>query len=267
VSSPTRRVLVTGGGTGIGFAIARRLARAGDHVVLASRDQGRLDAARRVLLQEGGSCSAHACDIRDPDAVARLFESAGELDVLVNNAAGNFVVPSLELSPNGFRAVIESSLHGSFFCSQELARGLIERDVGGVILNIVATYASSGAPGVVHSAAAKAGLVAITKTLAREWAPYGIRVNALAPGFVATESARSNLLSDPEAEERMRSLIALGRFAEGDEIAAAAAWLVSDEASYCTGSVLVVDGGRSLGPAMHGADERTRRDRSARPAQ
>ncbi len=224
--------------------------------MLASRSADRLDAACGILGAEGHSCSAHACDIRDPDAVARLFDAAGELDGLVNNAAGNFVCPSLELSPNGFRAVVESSLHGSFFCSQALARQAIARGGGAAILNIVATYAWTGAPGVVHSAAAKAGLVALTKTLAREWGPHGVRVNALAPGFVATESARANILSDPLAEERMRSLIPLDRFAEGDEIAAAAAWLLSDEASYCTGAVLTVDGGRSLGVAMHGVTAR-----------
>jgi NAD(P)-dependent dehydrogenase (short-subunit alcohol dehydrogenase family) len=251
VSSSRRRILVTGGGSGIGFAIARRLARAGDHVVLASRSADRVDAACDSLSAEGHSCSAHSCDIRDPDAVARLFDAAGELEGLVNNAAGNFVCPALDLSPNGFRAVVESSLHGSFFCSQALARQAIARGSGGVILNIVATYAWTGAPGVAHSAAAKAGLVALTKTLAREWGPHRIRVNALAPGFVATASARANILSDPDAEDRMRSLIPLDRFADEGEIAAAAAWLLSDEASYCTGAVLTVDGGRSLGVAMH----------------
>jgi len=267
VSPSPRRILVTGGGSGIGFAIARRLARAGDHVVLASRDAGRVDAACRILVDEGCWCSAHACDVRDPDAVAHLFDAAGDLDVLVNNAAGNFVCPSIDLSPNGFRAVVESSLHGSFFCSQALARQTIARGCSGVILNLVATYAWTGAPGVAHSAAAKAGLVALTKTLAREWAPHGIRVNALAPGFVATDSARANILTDPEAEERMRSLIALGRFADEDEIAAAAAWLVSDEASYCTGAVLTVDGGRSLGVAMHGvADGENHKDSSRHAA-
>jgi NAD(P)-dependent dehydrogenase (short-subunit alcohol dehydrogenase family) len=257
MSSSRRRILVTGGGSGIGFAIAGRLARAGDHVVLASRSADRVNAACETLGAEGLSCSAHACDISDPDAVARLFDAAGELDGLVNNAAGNFVCPSLQLSPNGFRAVVESSLHGSFFCSQELARRAIARGDGATILNIVATYAWTGAPGVAHSAAAKAGLVALTKTLAREWGPHDIRVNALAPGFVATDSARANILSDPDAEDRMRSLIPLDRFADEDEIADAAAWLLSDEASYCTGAVLTVDGGRSLGVAMHGVAART----------
>lgn len=249
-----RKILVTGGGSGIGFAIARRLARQGDHVVIASRKAERLERARARLVEEGHSCSVSPCDVRDPAAVARLFNSAEALDGLVNNAAGNFVCPSLELSPNGFRAVVESSLHGSFFCSQAFARQAIERGSGGAIVNIVATYAWTGAPGVAHSAAAKAGLVALTKTLGREWASYGIRVNALAPGFVPTESARANILSDPDAEERMRMLIPLGRFADEDEIAAAAAWLLSNEASYCTGAVLTVDGGRSLGIAMHGVE-------------
>jgi NAD(P)-dependent dehydrogenase (short-subunit alcohol dehydrogenase family) len=210
MSSSRRRILVTGGGSRIGFAIAGRLARAGDHVVLASRSADRVNAACETLGAEGLSCSAHACDIRDPDAVARLFDAAGELDGLVNNAAGNFVCPSLELSPNGFRAVVESSLHGSFFCSQELARRAIARGDGATILDIV-----------------------------------------------ATDSARANILSDPDAEDRMRSLIPLDRFADEDEIADAAAWLLSDEASYCTGAVLTVDGGRSLGVAMHGVAART----------
>lgn len=250
-STTARRVLVTGGGSGIGFAIARRLARDGDRVLIASRNEERLDRAAEAITREGGDCSAYSCDVRDPDAVARLFEAAGELGGLVNNAAGNFVCPSLDLSPNGFRAVVESSLHGSFFCSQAFARQALSHRGGGVILNIVATYAWTGAPGVVHSAAAKAGLVALTKTLAREWAPHGIRVNALAPGFVATESARANLLGEQESEERMRALIPLGRFGTEDEIAAAACWLLSDEAAYCTGAVLTADGGRSLGVAMH----------------
>lgn len=247
----TRRILVTGGSAGIGFAIARRLTLQGDHVVIAARDCDRLERAVQGLAVDGGSCSAHSCDIRDPAAVDRLFAAAGELDGLVNNAAGNFVCPALMLSPNGFRSVVESSLHGSFFCSQAFARQATARG-GGAIVNIVATYAWTGAPEVAHSAAAKAGLVALTKSLGREWGPLGIRVNALAPGFVPTEGAQANILSDPEAEARMLAMIPLGRFAAVDEIAAAAAWLLSEQASYCTGAVLTVDGGRSLGVGMYG---------------
>jgi len=247
----SRRVLVTGGSAGIGFAIARRLAHQGDHVVIAARDGDRLERAQQRLAVGGGSCSAHSCDVRDPAAVERLFAAAGELDGLVNNAAGNFVCPSLTLSPNGFRSVVESSLHGSFFCSQAFARQATTGG-GGAIVNIVATYAWTGAPEVAHSAAAKAGLVALTKSLAREWGPLGIRVNALAPGFVPTDGAQSNILSDAEAEARMLAMIPLGRFARPEEIADAAAWLLSEHASYCTGAVLTVDGGRSLGVGMHG---------------
>ncbi len=247
----SRRVLVTGGSAGIGFAIARRLAHQGDHVVIAARDGDRLERAQQRLAVGGGSCSAHSCDVRDPAAVERLFAAAGELDGLVNNAAGNFVCPSLTLSPNGFRSVVESSLHGSFFCSQAFARQATTGG-GGAIVNIVATYAWTGAPEVAHSAAAKAGLVALTKSLGREWGPLGIRVNALAPGFVPTDGAQSNILSDAEAEARMLAMIPLGRFARPEEIADAAAWLLSEHASYCTGAVLTVDGGRSLGVGMHG---------------
>jgi NAD(P)-dependent dehydrogenase (short-subunit alcohol dehydrogenase family) len=246
----TRRILVTGGSAGIGFAIARRLARQGDHVVIAARDGDRLERALQRLAAEDGSCSGQSCDIRDPAAVDGLFAAAGALDGLVNNAAGNVVCPSLTVSPNGFRSVIESSLHGSFFCSQAFARQATAR--GGAIVNIVATYAWTGAPEVAHSAAAKAGLVALTKSLGREWGPLGIRVNALAPGFVPTDGAQAKILSDPAAEARMLEMIPLGRFARVDEISAAAAWLLSEQASYCTGAVLTVDGGRSLGVGMHG---------------
>lgn len=251
-----RRILVTGGSRGIGYAIVRRLAQRGDRPVLASRDPHNLQRAREELAREGLSCECHSCDVRDPESVQALFDAISPLDGLVNNAAGNFACPSLDITPNGFKAIVESSLHGSFYCSQGFARQAIGRGTPGSVVNIVATYAWTGAPRVAPSAAAKAGMVALTKTLAREWGEHGIRVNALAPGFVATESARTNILSTPEAEEHMLSLIPLGRFAEGSEIANAAAWLLSDDAAYCTGAVLTVDGGRSLGLSMHEAPRR-----------
>jgi len=243
--------LITGGSAGIGFAIAQRLGRNGHEVVLAARTAQRLDRAAEELRAEGITVRTAVLDVRHPEAVADLIDGLPRIDGLVNNAAGNFACPTVDLSPGGFRAVVEISLYGTFYASQALARRLIREGRPGAIVNIVATYAWTGAPAVAHSAAAKGGMVAFTKSVAREWGPHGIRVNALAPGFVPTESATANILSDESAQQRMRDAIPLGRFAEADEIAEAAAHLLA--AGYTTGAVLTVDGGRSLGAAMHAA--------------
>ena len=243
--------VVTGGATGLGFATARRLGQDGQAVVLASRKRDHLEDARRRLRDEGIACEIAELDVRDADGVDALFASLPDVSAVVNNAAGNFVCPTVELSPNGFRAVVEISLFGCFHCSRALARRLIAEGQPGAIVNIVATYAWTGAPGVAHSAAAKAGMIAFTKSVAREWGSHGIRVNAVAPGFVPTEQAVESILARGEAQDRMRDLIPLGRFGEPAEIADAVAFLLSDAAAYITGSVLTVDGGRSLGQAMH----------------
>ena len=243
--------VVTGGATGIGFAIARRLGADGANVVLASRNRERLGEARERLRSEGIDCETAQLDVRDADAVDVLFQSLPDVSTVVNNAAGNFVCPTVDLSPNGFRAVVEISLYGCFNCSRALARRLIAEGRAGAIVNMVATYAWTGAPGVAHSAAAKAGMIAFTKSVAGEWGPHGIRVNAVAPGFVPTEQAVANILATPEAQQRMLGMIPLGRFAEADEVADVVEFLLSDRAGYMTGAVVAVDGGRSLGQAMH----------------
>jgi 2,4-dienoyl-CoA reductase (NADPH2) len=243
--------VVTGGSAGLGLKIAQKLASDGNEVVLVGRRLDRLEAAQRLLTDEDLSCRIAALDVRDGDAVTHLVNELPAIDGVVNNAAGNFVAKTVDLSLNGFRAVVEISLYGTFNFSTALARRLIAEGRPGVVCNMVATYAWTGAPGVAHSAAAKAGMLAFTKSVAREWGEHNIRVNAVAPGFVPTDNAKAQILSSPGAAEHMLGLIPLARFGDSAEIADAVSFLMGDQSSYITGTVLTVDGGRSLGVSMH----------------
>lgn len=254
-----RRVaIITGGGTGIGRATAFEYARLGARLVLASRTAEHLEptAAELRAKHAGTEVMAVPTDVRVPDQVEKLCEETmrhfGSIDILVNNAAGNFICPAEKLSPNGWNAVVNIVLNGTFYCSRAAGVRMIESGRGGKILNIVATYAWTGGPGTIHSACAKAGVVCMTRTLAVEWARHKIRVNAIAPGPVETAGAGSKLWGTPEVRSAMLEGVPRGRIGTPEEIAQAAAYLVSDFADFITGEVLVMDGGQWLGKGMFG---------------
>ena len=253
--------VITGGATGIGFAIARELTRLGARVVICSRKEENLVTAVEQLRSETGRADAasyHVLDVRDAEAVeamaAKVDTDFGRIDFLLNNAAGNFIVAAEELSVNGWNSVIGIVLNGTFYCTSAIGKRMIAKKTGGVMLNVIANYAWTGGPGVVHSASAKAGVLALTRTLAVEWARHKIRVNAIAPGPVHTEGASKRLFPDPMIEEGIRKTIPLRRFANLEEIAQAASYLLSDYSSYVTGENFVIDGGQWLS----GADYFTR---------
>jgi NAD(P)-dependent dehydrogenase (short-subunit alcohol dehydrogenase family) len=241
-----RTGVITGGATGIGFAIARELSRLGARVIIASRKEENL---KKAVAELGERAQYHVLDVRDAEAVEAMAAKFGAVDFLVNNAAGNFIVPADQLTTNGWNSVIGIVLNGTFYCTSALGKRMIESKRGGTILNVIANYAWTGAPGVVHSASAKAGVLAMTQTLAVEWARHKIRVNAIAPGPVHTEGASARLFPDPSIEEGIKRTIPLRRFATLDEIANAASYLLSDYASYVTGEAFVIDGGQWLSGA------------------
>ena len=251
-----RVAVITGGGTGIGRAIAFEFARLGARLVIASRSLEHLEPTAQELRAQGAEVLVVPTDVRVPEQVENLCAETqrrlGSLDILVNNAAGNFICPAEKLSPNGWKAVVDIVLNGSFYCSRAAGMRMIESGKGGNILNIVAAYAWTGGPGTIHSACAKAGVVTMTRTLAVEWARFQIRVNALSPGPVETEGAGSRLWATPEARAGMLKSIPRGRIGEPREVAQAAAYLVSDFADFITGEVLVMDGGQWLGKGMFG---------------
>jgi hypothetical protein len=250
-------VLVTGGGSGLGRSMARGFAREGATVCTIGRRQEAVDETSRLIESEGGTAFGLSCDVRDAarvgDTIAEIVRRTGSLDVLVNNAAGNFVKESEQLSPNGFKSVVDIVLLGTFNCTRAAFDAL--RAGKGSILNIIATYAWTGEPGAVHSAAAKAGVLNMTQTLAGEWGRYGIRANALAPGPIHTEGTDKNLWSVGDVEKQLVKMIPLGRLGEPEDVTRAALWLCSDEARWVSGSTLTVDGGM----AVHGGSLNFRR--------
>ena len=241
-------VVVTGGGTGLGKAIALEFARLGAKLAILSRREEHRAAGVAAVEGLGAKAIGVACDIRDPAQVAAAFDAVtaqlGPPGVLVNNAAGNFPVPAEDLSPNGWRTVVDIVLNGTFYCSREFGRRHIAAGAPGAIVNVGASYAWTGGPGFAHSAAAKAGVKNLTETLAVEWAPYGIRVNGLVPGLFPHADETADIRGVPGrgdvASEEASS--PAGRTGRLRELGWAATFLASPFAAYVTGHTLVVDG-------------------------
>ena len=257
--------LVTGGGTGIGLGISELLAELGAHVVIASRKPAHLEAALAAITARGHQASVVPLDVRDPERVQAVVQGVaaqhGRIDLLVNNAAGNFYAPSATLSPNAWKAVVEIDLYGTFYCSQAVYP-IMAQQGGGRIVSTSMTLHYRGWPLMAHATAAKAGVDALTRTLAVEWAPQRIRVNAIAPGPIPTEGVRKAFTPPADsgvpdlfaaAEEKMaeyaRTGIPLGRWGSPRDIANMVAFLASPAGDWITGAIFVVDGGEWLAKA------------------
>jgi NAD(P)-dependent dehydrogenase (short-subunit alcohol dehydrogenase family) len=244
-------VMVTGGGTGLGKAMAVEFARLGATVAIASRSAEHRANGVRAVEEAGGRAVDVTLDVRDAAQVAAAFDriekAVGPVDVLINNAAGNFPVPAERLSPNGWKAVVDIVLTGAFLCSKELARRCVARGAPGAILNILVTYIDGGAPGHSHSAAAKAGVRSLTETLAVEWAPDGIRVNAISPGlFPHDDHAAAMRINRPDGYEAEWNRIPALRVGRTRELGWLATYLCSPYAAYVTGHTAIIDGGDRL---------------------
>ncbi len=244
------RALVTGGGSGLGRAVALALAQAGvDVTVMGRREEPLLET---VGLAGGlpGPVHAEPGSVRDEDDLDRVFTAAeargGPVPLLVHAAAGAFLARAEKISPNGFRSVVDVGLAGAFMTLRRWATALIEAGQGGVAVNVGSALGSREVPGAAHSSAAKAGLEALTRSLAVEWGRYGLRINVVAPGAVSTEGADEGMWSDSAVRTRVQGAIPMARFGTQDEIVAATAFLLSRQASYVTGATLVVDGGWGL---------------------
>lgn len=248
-----KNILITGGGTGLGKAMARYFLSLGANCLITSRKEEVIQATAKELSDEtGGICLARACDVRDYKQVMEVIEyglsAFGQINVLVNNAAGNFISPTERLSPGAFEAIIGIVLQGTVNCTLALGKHWItNKETNKTVLNIVTTYASTGSAFVVPSATAKAGVVALTRSLAVEWGTKGIRLNAIAPGPMPSSGAFERLLpGDLMQQLDPVQRIPLGRIGHLQELANLAAYLVSDYSAYMNGDVVTIDGGEWL---------------------
>ncbi len=245
-----KAILITGGGTGIGNSIARKYGSLGAKIAILGRREDVLKEAVDDFRKNGITASYRSCDVRNPEQISQTLdffqEEIGPIDVLVNNAAGNFVSPTEKLSPHAVDSILNIVLHGTIYMTLEMGKRWIKSRRGGVVLDIVTPYAWTGSAYVVPSAAAKAGVLAVARSLAVEWAKYGIRHVAIAPGAFPTPATRKNLFPLEGMEQAMLERIPLGRTGKLDEIANLATYLVSEEASFINGEVVTIDGGEWL---------------------
>lgn len=245
-----RVALITGGGSGIGLEIAGAFSRLGAKVALVGRNQERLDAAVSSLAGDKLAAAGFAADVRDYDqlkrAVDRTAEQFGSLDILVNNAAGNFHCPTAELTPNGWRTVIDIDLNGTFHGCHAAYEHLKCSAFGGNIMSVITMLGVSGWPGSAHAAAAKAGILSLSRTLAVEWGSDEIRVNTISPGPIGDSEGVRRLYEETGLAAAEVRKTALGRFGTKADVANAAVYLASDLSVYVTGDNLIVDGGRWL---------------------
>lgn len=239
-------VLITGGGTGLGKAIASEFARLGAAIMIASRSAEHLEAGQAAMEDLGAEVVTAVCDIRDPESVAAAFDVAedafGLPDVLVNNAAANFPVPAEDMSPNAWRAVVDITLNGTFNCTREMGRRHLAAGTPGSVINVGASYAWTGGPGFAHSAAAKAGVKSLTESLAVEWGPYGIQVNCLVPGLFPHEDMTADIRSSLDRTSTKDACQPALRVGERQELGWAATFLASPYGRFISGHTLVVDG-------------------------
>lgn len=242
-------ILVTGGGTGLGLSMAKGFANLGANIAICGRRGDVLEKACAEIEALGVKTHFETCDVRKPDEVEKVVESTfnkfGKVSGLVNNAAGNFICPTEYLSANAFDAVVRIVLHGSFHFTQAVGKRWMQQGCGGRVLSICTTYAWTGSAFVIPSACAKAGVLAMTRSLAVEWGKFKIRLNAVAPGPFPTEQAWANLM--PEGfEEKMTARNPMGRVGNHSELSNLATYLMSDQADYINGECITIDGGEWL---------------------
>ncbi|AHG64165.1 SDR family oxidoreductase [Advenella mimigardefordensis] len=245
-----RVALITGGGSGIGLEIATAYARLGASVMIVGRNEERVQQAAGDLTNEGGIVAAMRCDVRNYDEVKGAVDATvsryGSLDILVNNAAGNFVCPTADLSVNGWKTVIDIDLNGTFYGCHAAYPHLKQSAFGGSIISIITMLGVTGWPGAAHAAAAKGGILSLSRTLAVEWGAEGIRVNTISPGPIGDTEGVQRMYIEKGNGDLEAKKTALGRFGRKQDIANAAVYLASDLGSYVTGDNIVVDGGRWL---------------------